>query len=76
MAVRVDRIPTPLVGIPIVELVRYGSRADVQSVMVNGKLLIDRGEYTTLDLEELSAQAKLGAERIQQEIEPRRYRPL
>jgi len=65
----------PIQNLPT-ELVRYASRADVASVMVNGQLLIDNRQYTTLDLEKLAFLAESGAQRIRAAIAHRRYTPL
>ncbi len=48
---------------PINALVEYGSGADVESVIVNGEVVIDKGHSTRIDEDELFAQAEQGAKR-------------
>ena len=61
---------------PVVDLVRYGARADVRDVIVGGRLLLSGGQPTTIDLEALTVQAEDAAARIAAVVTPRRYRPL
>lgn len=60
----------------ISELVKYGSRAEVTHVMVDGRLLLDDGRHTTIDLERLYHDAKSGAEHMRKALQARRYRPM
>lgn len=48
---------------PINALVEYGSGADVETVIVNGEIVIENGRSTRIDEEELFAQAEQGARR-------------
>ena len=48
---------------PINALVEYGSGADVETVIVNGEIVIEKGRSTRIDEEELFAQAEQGAKR-------------
>ncbi len=48
---------------PINALVEYGSGADVETVIVNGEVVIDKGRSTRIDESELFAQAEQGAKR-------------
>jgi 5-methylthioadenosine/S-adenosylhomocysteine deaminase len=60
----------------VTELVRYATRAEVTHVMVNGRLLLDGGRHTTIDLERLRAEADAGAAHVRAVAARRRYRPL
>ncbi|MCB1487412.1 MAG: amidohydrolase family protein [Bauldia sp.] len=55
------------------ELVRFGSRAEVTTVMVDGKVVVEDGQHTAIDLEALRAAAAPIAERLDGLIAPRRY---
>ena len=48
---------------PINALVEYGSGADVETVIVDGQIVIDNGRSTRIDEDELFAQANTGAQR-------------
>jgi 5-methylthioadenosine/S-adenosylhomocysteine deaminase len=48
---------------PINALVEYGSGADVETVIVDGEIVIDNGRSTRLDEDDLFAQANAGAQR-------------
>jgi cytosine/adenosine deaminase-related metal-dependent hydrolase len=48
---------------PINALVEYGSGADVETVIVNGEIVIEDGRSTRIDDAELFAQAETGAKR-------------
>ena len=48
---------------PVNALVEYGSGADVETVIVNGEIVIDKGRSTRIDEDELFAQAEQGAKR-------------
>ncbi len=58
------------------ELVRFATRAEVTHVMVNGRLLLDQGRHTTIDLEKLRAEAEAGAAHVHGVVAGKRYRPL
>src|SRR5690606_11875436 len=58
------------------ELVRYGSRAEIMQTIVEGRVLYDRGEYATIDMERLRADAIRGAADMRTAVEGRRYMPL
>ncbi|HWP24478.1 MAG TPA: amidohydrolase family protein [Candidatus Binatia bacterium] len=48
---------------PIHALVEYGCGADVETVIVDGEVVIENGRSTRIDDEELFAQAQTGANR-------------
>jgi cytosine/adenosine deaminase-related metal-dependent hydrolase len=48
---------------PINALVEYGSGADVETVIVDGEIVIENGRSTRIDDDELFAQAETGAGR-------------
>lgn len=48
---------------PINALVEYGSGADVETVIVDGEVVLENGRSTRLDEDELFAQAEAGAKR-------------
>ena len=48
---------------PINALVEYGSGADVETVIVDGEVVVDKGRSTRIDDDELFAQAEAGAKR-------------
>ena len=48
---------------PINALVEYGSGADVETVIVDGEVVIENGHSTRIDEDELFAQANTGAQR-------------
>ncbi|WP_127521487.1 amidohydrolase family protein [Mesorhizobium sp. Z1-4] len=58
------------------ELVRYGSRAEIVQTIVAGRVLYDRGNFTTIDMQALREEASAGADKVRQEVASRRYRPL
>ena len=44
--------------------------------MVNGRLLLDQGRHTTINLEKLREEAEAGAAHVHAMVAGRRYRPL
>lgn len=58
------------------ELVRYGSRGEVQQTIVAGRILYNRGEFPTIDMAKLFEAARKGADFVRSAVESRRYRPL
>jgi cytosine/adenosine deaminase-related metal-dependent hydrolase len=58
------------------ELIRFGTRAEVRQVMVNGRLLFDNGTFETIDLDRLCAEAAAGAAHVRTVTVGRRYKPL
>jgi 5-methylthioadenosine/S-adenosylhomocysteine deaminase len=48
---------------PINALVEYGSGADVETVIIDGEIVIENGRSTRIDEDELFAQANTGAQR-------------
>jgi 5-methylthioadenosine/S-adenosylhomocysteine deaminase len=60
----------------VTEIVRFASRAEVTHVMVNGRLLLDQGRHTSVDLDKLRAEAEAGAAHVHAVVAGRRYRPL
>lgn len=61
---------------PVVDLVRFGSRAEVRHVVVGGEILLDHGELTTIDEERILHDARAAGARLREHVLPRRYRPL
>lgn len=61
---------------PVVDLVRYGTRADVRDVMIDGRLVLADRQLATIDLESITARAREAAPRVAAAVVPRRYRPL
>ena len=61
---------------PVVDLVRYATRADVQHVMVAGRLLVKDRRSTTVDEAAVLADARKAAPDIAAAVTPRRYQPL
>ena len=60
----------------VTELVRFASRAEVTHVLVNGRVLLEDGRHTTVDLERLRGEAEAGAAHVHSVVAGRRYRPL
>lgn len=54
------------------EIVRFASRAEVTHVMVNGRMLLDGGRHTTVDLDKLRADAEAGAAHVHAVVAGRR----
>ena len=48
---------------PINALIEYGSGADVETVIVDGEIVIENGRSTRIDEDELFVQANTGAQR-------------
>jgi len=61
---------------PVTALVRYASGADVDSVMVAGRLVVEGGRVTTIDEGALLAQAASIYRKMGPAMEGRRMRPL
>jgi cytosine/adenosine deaminase-related metal-dependent hydrolase len=61
---------------PIGTLVRYATGTDVESVLVDGKLVVDGGKVLTVDEEALLDEAERVGRKLGAELGPRRYRPL
>jgi 5-methylthioadenosine/S-adenosylhomocysteine deaminase len=57
---------------PVVDLVHYGLASDVDTVMVNGRLLMEKRKLKTIDEEELLNEAQDAGERLWAEFR-RRY---
>ncbi|MGE3701987.1 MAG: amidohydrolase family protein [Hyphomicrobiaceae bacterium] len=58
------------------ELVRYGSRAEVQHVLIDGQVVLENGQHRTIDLDRLKAEASAGARHVRNAVVERRYKPL
>jgi 5-methylthioadenosine/S-adenosylhomocysteine deaminase len=58
------------------EIVRYASRGEVRQTIVDGRILFDRGCFSTIDIERLRHEAMAGADVVRDVVAPRRYRPL
>jgi len=61
---------------PIGTLVRYATGTDTESVLVEGRLVVDQGKLLTIDEDALLEEADELAARLGDELGPRRYRPL
>ncbi|MGQ0668787.1 MAG: amidohydrolase family protein [Actinomycetota bacterium] len=61
---------------PVGTLVRYAVGTDTESVMVNGRLVVDAGQLLTINEAELLEEADELASRLGAELAPRRYRRL
>ncbi len=61
---------------PVVDLVRYATRADVQHVMVDGRLVVEDRRSTLVDESALYSAARAAGPSIAAAVSPRRYRPL
>ena len=57
----------------LAELVRYGTRAEVNTVMIGGRIVVENAVHTTIDLAKLRADTVGFADRIRELVEPRRY---
>lgn len=71
-----DKLRLAPVHNPVAVLARYASGSDVESVLIAGKLVVDRGRVLTLDESLLLEEAHDVAARLRQMIEPLRYGPL
>jgi 5-methylthioadenosine/S-adenosylhomocysteine deaminase len=58
------------------ELVRYGSRAEVQHVLIDGRVVLENGVHQTIDLDRLKAEAAAGARHVRDAVASRRYKAL
>ena len=61
---------------PVGSLVRYGVGTDVRSVLVDGRVVVDDGRVLTVDEEALLEEADEVADRVRDDLLPRRYWPL
>jgi cytosine/adenosine deaminase-related metal-dependent hydrolase len=60
----------------LTEVIRFATRAEVQHVMVDGKLLVEDGRNTSIDMDALFRDAMPAAARERETISHRRYKPL
>jgi 5-methylthioadenosine/S-adenosylhomocysteine deaminase len=58
------------------DLVRYGSRAEITHVMIDGRIVLEDGEHKTIDVEKLRAEAARGARHVSDTVASQRYKPL
>ena len=58
------------------EVIRFATRAEVQHVMVDGKLLVEDGRHASIDIDALFNDAMVAASRVRDTINHRRYKPL
>lgn len=58
------------------ELMRYATRAEVHTVLVDGRTVIKGGAHETLNLDEMRSQTQEVAARIRALVEARRYQPV
>lgn len=58
------------------EMVRYGSRAEVDTVMVGGRIVVSGGRNRTIDIDQLRSKTANVSDQIKTLIEPRRYQPI
>jgi 5-methylthioadenosine/S-adenosylhomocysteine deaminase len=61
---------------PVGSLVRYGTGTDVNSVLVNGRLVVDEGRVLTVDEADLLDEAEEIAGRMHDHLVDRRYGPV
>ena len=61
---------------PVGSLVRYAAGTDVRSVLVDGRLVVDDGRVLTVDEDSLLKEAEEVADRVREDLLPRRYWPL
>ena len=61
---------------PVGSLLRYGAGTDVESVLVNGSLVVDGGRVLTVDEAALLDEADEVAQRMREHLQARRYWPL
>lgn len=64
IGLRFDRPHLTPMHDPIAQIVYTAAAADVEMVMVDGRLLYEGGEYKTLDIEKIRAEAELCAKRL------------
>jgi cytosine/adenosine deaminase-related metal-dependent hydrolase len=60
----------------ISDLVRYGTRAEIKDVLIDGRVVLEDGVHQTIDLHRLKADALAGAKRVRDVVASRRYKPL
>jgi 5-methylthioadenosine/S-adenosylhomocysteine deaminase len=58
------------------DLVRYGTRAEVQHVLIDGRIVLEDRVHQTIDLERLKAEALSGAGHVRDAVASRRYKAL
>lgn len=58
------------------EIIRYGTRAEVEIVMVGGHIRVEGGAVKSLDMDQLRSETDGYARSIKQLVEPRRYQPI
>ena len=58
------------------DIVRYATRGEVMQTIVAGRILYDRGTFTTIDLDKLRGEAFAGATHVRSILSGRRYKPL
>jgi 5-methylthioadenosine/S-adenosylhomocysteine deaminase len=58
------------------ELLRYGSRAEVRATIVAGRVLYQDGHFSSIDIDKLRLDSRLGATHVRAALEGRRYRAL
>jgi cytosine/adenosine deaminase-related metal-dependent hydrolase len=57
-------------------LVRYATGSDVESVVVAGRVVVDKGRVLTLDEAGVIEEALALGDKLGEALAPRRYRPL
>ena len=58
------------------DLVRFATRGEVKATIVAGRVLYQDGEFKTIDMDRLRADAKAGAAFVRAVVEERRYKPF
>jgi 5-methylthioadenosine/S-adenosylhomocysteine deaminase len=58
------------------DIVRFATRGEVRATVVAGRVLYQDGEFTTIDIERLRAEATAGAAYVRGIVEEKRYKPF
>ena len=58
------------------DIVRFASRAEVETTIVNGRVLYDAGALSTIDVDRLRADSAAGAVHVRDVLSGRRYKDL
>ena len=58
------------------DIVRFATRGEVRATVVAGRVLYRDGEFKTIDIERLRAEASAGAAHVRGIVEPKRYKPF
>ena len=58
------------------DVVRFATRAEVRATVVAGRVLYKDGDFATIDVEKLRAEAAAGAAYVRGIVEEKRYKPI